>query len=178
METNIRSRCFALILYKDSENYDYNKVLEYITTSFDKYAYIEHLPEKDETKKHTHVLLYFTNKRWLSALSKELGIPQNYIQSAKLKPYLKYLIHFDNEEKIQYSIEDVKGTLNDLLVDLISDNSELNNFSEIFLYIQSYEGKLSFTTLTSYIISKNMYSTYRRNINAIRILINEHNNVY
>lgn len=175
---NNRSRCFALILYKDSQDYNYNQVIDYITTNFLQYAYIEHEPEQEEKKKHTHVLLYFVNKRTLQALSKELGVPQNYIQCAKLRPYLKYLIHFDNEEKKQYKIEDVKGTLSDLLVDITTNNSEENNFSELFLFIQTFEGKLSFTRLTEFAISKNMYSCYRRNINALRILVNEHNNVY
>ena len=93
---NVRSRCYALILYKDSLDYDYNKVLEYIEQNVSKYAYIEHKAEKEETKEHTHVLLYFNNKKYLSSLSKELGISSNYIQVASLKPYLKYLIHYDN----------------------------------------------------------------------------------
>ena len=178
MSVQDRTRCFALILYKDSQDYDYNQVIDYISTNYLKFAYIEHKPEEEETKEHTHVLLYFDNKRTITAISKELGISSNYIQCAKLKPYLRYLIHYDNEEKIQYSIDEVKGTLRDLLIDMISNNSEEDNFYDIYVFIQTFEGRLSFTELTDFCMRKHFYSTYRRNINALRILVNEHNNVY
>lgn len=176
---NVRSRCYALILYKDSIDYDYNKVIEYIEQNVSKYAYIEHKPEKEETKAHTHVLLYFNNKKYLSSLSNELGVSANYIQTAQLKPYLKYLIHYDNDDKIQYTLNDVCGPLRFELEELITDkSSECEDFVLLYDYIVTYDGILSFTTFTKYAIKNNMYSTYRRNINSFRILINEHNGSY
>lgn len=176
---NVRSRCFALILYRDSDIYNYDEVINYITSNFEKYAYIVHKPEKDESKEHTHVLFYFNNKRYLSSLSNELGIPSNYFEEAHLKPYLKYLIHYDNEEKIQYTLQDVHGPLSYLLEELISDKrTEKEDFEMIFDFINEYDGKLSFNTLVKYCLNCNLYSTFRRNVNALRILLNEHNNVY
>ena len=176
---NVRSRCYALILYKDSLDYDYNKVLEYIEQNVSKYAYIEHKAEKEESKEHTHVLLYFNNKKYLSSLSKELCISSNYIQVASLKPYLKYLIHYDNEDKIQYTLDAVNGPLRYELEELITDKqTEQEDFLFLYDFIVMYDGKLDFTTFTKYALKKNMYSCYRRNVNSFRIIINEHNGSY
>lgn len=178
METikgNERNRCFACILYEDTEIYNIKDVLDYVSSHFEKYAYIKHQPEEDEKKEHYHLLMYFPNKRWKSSLAKELGVPMNYFQKVQFKPYLKYLIHYDNEEKKQYSVDDVKGTLKDTLIDLLSFNKEENQFGEILLYIQSTFKPITWTDLTYFCISNNFYSCYRRNVNALRLLIDEHN---
>lgn len=176
---NIRTRCYGLILYKDSTEYNYDEVISYIEKNIEKYAYIEHKAEEEDKKPHTHIILYFNNKRWLSSLSQELGVSSNYFQEVKLKPYLKYLIHFDNEEKIQYSIDEVKGPLRYLLIDLISNKTtEQEDFVLIYDFITTYDGKLSFTEIVKFCMKNNFYSCFRRNVNAIRILINEHNGTY
>lgn len=172
---NERSRCFACVLYEDTEIYNIKDVLDYVSNHFEKYGYIKHQPEEDEKKEHYHLLLYFPNKRWKSSLSKELNVPINYFIKVNLKPYLKYLIHFDNEEKKQYSVEDVHGTLKDTLIDLLSYNKEENQFSEILLYIQSTFSKISWTDLTYFCLSNNFYSCYRRNVQSLRLLLDEHN---
>lgn len=177
-EENYKSYTFALILYRDSSNYDYNEVIDYITTTYQKYAYIEHEPEGEEKKKHTHVLLHFDNKRYRTSLSKELGIPINYIVKANLKPYLRYLIHYDDEDKKQYTYDKVHGPLKIMLIDITKANSEEANFGEIVLYISQQERKITFHELTSYVLENGMYGAYRRNITAIKTLLKEHNELY
>ena len=177
-EENYKAYTFALILYKDSEVYDYNNVIDHITLNYLKYAYIEHEPEKEETKKHTHVLIHFDNKRYRNSIASELGIPINYIQKAQLKPYLRYLIHYDDEDKIQYTYDKVHGTLKNMLIDCTKSNSEEANFSEIVLYISKCERKITFQELTCYCLENGMYSVYRRNISAIKTLLKEHNDIY
>ena len=172
---NERSRCFACILYEDSTQYDLKNVLEYIRVHIEKYAYIKHKPEEEETKPHYHVLLYFPNKRWKSSLSTELGVPINYFQKAQLVPYLKYLIHFDNEEKEQYKVDDVHGTLKDKLNDVLNFNSEQNQFSEIMVYFETSNKPITWTNLTYYCLSHNLYGCYRRNVNSLKLLLQEHN---
>ena len=172
---NERSRCFACILYEDSESYSFKNVLDYVSNHFDKYCYIKHFPEEDEKKVHYHLVFYFPNKRWKSSLSNELNVPINYFQKVNLKPYLKYLIHYDNEEKKQYSVDEVIGPLKDMLVDILSFNKEENQFSEILLYIQSTFQKISWTDLTYFCLSNNFYSCYRRNVQTLRFLLDEHN---
>ena len=175
---NIKSYTFAFILYKDSETYNYNAVIDYISSHFEKYAYIEHKAEGEDKKDHTHVLVHFENKRYKTSVAKELGIEPNYIIKVNLKPYLRYLIHFDNEEKIQYDIKEVKGTLKNMLIDSIKPNSEESNFKEIVLYISKCERKISFQEITCYCLENDMYAVYRRNITAIKTLLKEHNELY
>lgn len=177
-EENYKAYTFAFILYKDSESYDYSSVIEYITSNYENYAYIEHKPEKDETKEHTHVIVHFDNKRYRNSISKELNVPLNYIIKVNLKPYLRYLIHYDDEDKIQYTYDEVKGTMKNLLIDYTKSNSEEANFSEILLYINKTERQITFNELTGYCLSNGMYSVYRRNITAIKTLLKEHNMLY
>lgn len=175
---NYKSYTYSFILYKDSETYIYDEVIDHIVSHYDKYAYIEHEPEGEEKKKHTHVIVHFENKRYRNSVAKELGIEPNYIIKVNLKPYLRYLIHFDDEDKIQYDIKEVKGTLKNMLIDCTKSNSEESNFKEIVLYISKLERKISFQELTCYCLENGMYSVYRRNISAIKSLLKEHNELY
>lgn len=168
---------FALILYKDSLNYDYNKVIDYIEKNWKYYAYIEHQPEKDESKEHTHLLVHFDNKRYPTAISKEIGVPENYIQKANLIPYLRYLIHLDDEDKIQYSIDSVHGSLQKKLREvMLSDKmSESEQVSVICAYIFEYDDYLSHSILIDFVLQNGCYSAYRRNFLLFKELVLEHN---
>ena len=53
-----------MVLYKDSTSYDYKKIINYIEKNYKYYAYIEHKPDSEDGKKHTHVLMHFDNKRY------------------------------------------------------------------------------------------------------------------
>lgn len=168
---------YAMILYKDSMSYDYDKVIDYITKNWDQYAYIEHEPEKEESKYHTHVLVHFNNKRYISAISKELNIPENYIEPANLIPYLRYLIHLDNEEKIQYSPFEVKGSLQSKLVTIIQNDkmSEPEMISCILDFIFEYPEWLSMSVLSQFVLRNGCYSAFRRNYHFIKDIVAEHN---
>lgn len=102
-----RYRHFMLLLYKDTTSYKYDDVLQDMKGSFKNYAYIEHKPEDDEKKKHTHVILSFDNARTISSLSKRVGIPHYHIKNIKsLRQACRYLTHRDDEDKIQYDLTD------------------------------------------------------------------------
>ena len=104
-----RYRNFMLLLYKDTTSYDYKSVLSDLKGSFKNYAYIEHKPESNEKKEHTHFILSVDNPRTISSLSKRVGLPENHIQSIKsLRQSCRYLTHRDNDEKIQYDLVDCK----------------------------------------------------------------------
>lgn len=167
---------FAMILYKDSLTYDYNKIIKYIEENYKYYAYIEHQPDTEHGKVHTHVLLHFDNKRYNTGIAKELNIPSNYIQNANLIPYLRYLIHFDDEDKKQYSVEDVKGTLKQKLIDnLNTKQSETEQVATIMSYIIDYNGWLYITELAQFVIANGCYSAFRRNYSFFKDLVLDHN---
>ena len=52
-----RYRHFMILLYEDTESYNFNDVLFDLKGSFKNYAYIKHLPEDNEKKEHIHFIL-------------------------------------------------------------------------------------------------------------------------
>ena len=168
---------YNIVLYKDSLSYDYDKVMDYITKNWRSYAYIEHQPEKDETKVHTHVLVHFDNKRYISAIAKEINVGENYIQPSNLIPFLRYLIHLDDEDKIQYSPYEVNGPLQKKLLEIISNDkmSEVEQVSCICDYIFEFDDFLHYSILLQFVLRNGCYSAYRRNYHFFKDLVLEHN---
>lgn len=168
---------YAMVLYKDSTTYDYDKVINYIEKNYKYYAYIEHKPEKDQTKEHTHVLVHFDNKRYATAISKELNVPINYIQNANLIPYLRYLIHYDDEDKIQYSPTEVNGTLTYKLIELLNKTNQTESelVAQIMSFIIDYDGWLTVTDLSQFVLMSGTYSAFRRNYSFFKDLLLDHN---
>lgn len=167
---------FNIILYRDSLDYDYDKIIKYIVQNWSQYGYIEHQPEKDQKKVHTHVLVHFPNKRYINAISKEIGVKDNYIQPSNLIPFLRYLIHYDDEDKIQYSPYEVVGPLQEKLLEVIKSNkSETQQVSMILDYIFEYKGTLHYCTLSQFVVQNGLYSAYRRNYSFFKDLVLEHN---
>lgn len=100
-------RNWEILLYEDSYIYDFKEVMR-ILKSHKKYAYIKHQPDNDEKKEHYHFILKLDNATKKSTLSNKLGVPENYIDEIKsLRMMNRYLIHIDDEDKIQYEIADV-----------------------------------------------------------------------
>lgn len=168
---------FNLVLYKDSTSYDYYKIIDYIIRHWSCYGYIEHKAEKGENKDHTHVLVHFDNKRYISAISKELNLNECYIEPCNLIPFLRYLIHLDDEDKIQYSPYEVVGPLQKKLIDLVSNSktSEVEQVSIIFDYIVESNVYLTQTLLLQFVLQNGCYSAYRRNFQLFYNLVLEHN---
>lgn len=101
-------RDYLLILYKDSEIYDYEEVINTIKGYCRYYAFIEHQPEKNETKAHTHVILHWENPKYPKTLEKKLGVPFHYFQiPLSIRGSRRYLTHIDFPDKIQYNIQDI-----------------------------------------------------------------------
>lgn len=104
----IKYRHWLILLYKDSESYNFDEVLR-ICKSQKNYAYIKHLPESNEKKEHYHVILSFENATSKPTLARKLGIQENYLSEIKsFRTMCRYLIHKDDEDKIQYDLDEVK----------------------------------------------------------------------
>lgn len=101
-------RHWIILLYQDSTSYNFEEVFR-ICKSQKKWAFIKHLPEANEKKEHFHVILSFENATKKETLSKKLGIQQNYIDEIKsFRTICRYLTHIDDEDKFQYSLDQVK----------------------------------------------------------------------
>lgn len=127
-----RYRNFMFLLYPDDENYQ--EILQDIKGSFKNWAYITHSPESEEKKEHTHLILSLDNARTISSICNRLCIPTRLCQQVRgLRGACRYLVHADNDEKIQYALTDVtysKSFSSKFLGafdDLLSDNDMLLN---------------------------------------------------
>lgn len=175
-----RSRKFCLLLYP-LEDETHKKALEYIKLNCD-YALIVHDRDKNEVgetkKSHTHVVISFSNAKWNTALADELGITYNYIEKCRsFENALEYLIHYNDDTKEQYDIEDVKGNLKGQLKKIIENDgkSENDKALELTEFIRTYPGQLDEFTFVQYCCSIGMWSVFRRASFIYIRLIDKHN---
>ena len=178
---NERSIHWCLVLYPN-EDPKHLSALEYIQENYSKYAYICHdkdfLEDNTIKKEHYHIVISFTNYRWKSAISNELGITPNYIEKVRnLENALKYLIHYNNSNKYQYDINEVKGTLKTKLESFINneDKTESEKVLELIKYIEDSNEYIRVIDFIKYVCSENLYDIYRRSATTFMKLIEEHN---
>lgn len=178
---NERSLNWCLVLYP-SEDPKHQSALDYILNNYQEYAFINHdkdLLEDGTTKKlHTHVVIKFKNYRWKNAIAEELGIPCNYLEKCRnLELALKYLIHFNNEEKYQYSINEVYGPLKIKLNNymLNTDKTENEKVLELLDYIENNDKYIYLSTFIRYCCNSGLYDIYRRSATSFVKLLEEHN---
>jgi len=112
MTVKYRSRKHCVLLYPDCA--EHLVILEKIKTTYE-HAGILHDKDVDESgnvkKPHYHIVVSFKNAMWNTAISKELGLPLNLIQQCRNEESaLAYLIHFLEENKHHYALDEVFGT--------------------------------------------------------------------
>lgn len=175
-----RSRKMCMLLYP-LEDASHNKAIEYIKLNYD-YAMIEHdqdLNENGELKKsHTHVVISFPNAKWNTAISEELGITPNYIEKCRdLDKALEYLIHYNDDTKHQYDIEEVQGNLKrELKKILLNDGKDENQKAyELIDYIDNYDGYIDEMDFFKHACEIGMYDVARRSAYILMRLIDNHN---
>lgn len=188
-----RSRTHMLLLYP--EDVTHSVAIDRIKQSYD-YALILHdkdrFTEEDEKKNpehkagtikkaHYHVILRFPHHKWNTALSNELGIDENYIQEVKqFNNALMYLIHYNDTDKTQYDISDVKGNLKTRLQEAINkiEKSEGEKVSELIQFIKQYDGCVSVTEFAEFCALNGYWSEFRRSGSIFCKIIEEHNKPY
>lgn len=170
-----RSKYYGLELYEKSDNLQFDKVIKIVQKY--EHAYILH--DKDNAKKHYHVVLMFDNYRYIDSVCEELGIPNNYIEAIRsIDGMLTYLIHLNQKNKYQYSIDEVQGT--SLALDKFKKALKNNGLEEeqkvieLIDYIQKEE-YLTFTRFVKYSCSIGRYDIVRRSQYLFVKMIEEHN---
>ena len=171
-----------MILYPDDK-----KTTNVLNIIEDNYNYALILHDKDyyeetgEIKKaHYHIIIYFENAKRLNTLSDELGLAPNYIRTEEIKKGLEYLIHKNNKDKYQYSIDEVRGPLKDRLQNFINKSIESENTSIMLLYeiINKYDGPIYLEYIIPVVLQNNLWSFFRRSQLTWFKLIEEHNRKY
>lgn len=167
-----RYRNFMILLYPEWGSY--KDILEDIKGSFKKYAYIKHIAEEEEKKEHVHLILSLDNPRSEISLAKRLEIDKRFVKRIKsLRGSCRYLIHKDNEDKLQYNLDQVivsnafKSIYFKSFDDLLSDDEILDN---IYGFIDDHKECNSIDLemlLTKYVCNNNFDSIFRRYYNTI-----------
>lgn len=165
---NKRVRTIGIILWTDNPNH--KLALDFIIHNFENYIYILHdrdIYDDGEIKKeHYHVILHFPNARTIKTLSKKLNVEENNFYFIKsFTGQLRYLIHYDDEEKTRYNIEEVKGTLfmlSKFKRSIKGSQDETSDVSQIYEFI--FDNNISdLTILLDFVLDNNLYSSFRRN---------------
>lgn len=178
-----RSRKVCLMLYPE-EDLTHKKALGYIKNNYD-YAYIIHDKDFNEVgelkKSHVHVIVQFQNAKWNTAFAEELEITSNYIQPIRnFENCLEYLIHYNDENKYQYEIDEVQGNLKKKLIKYLANDGQDENEKSLSLidYIENYEGFLSVSNFAKYTCSVGQWDVFRRASGIYLQIIQDHNYKY
>lgn len=183
------------VLYEDDPNYDtqfFNVCQEkgeYLYIRHDQDIYEEDVLNEDGSikynagdykKPHVHFVLKLKNPSTPSALAKRVGIDANDVEIIKksFNGALKYLIHYNLDNKYQYDKSEVKGTdkLQRKFLDLVSDDiSEVQKVSDIQDYIESFQDFIDLGVLGRYVQKINMWDAFRRNMMYFCKLVDNHN---
>lgn len=180
MVNNVKARTFCFIVY--DESCDVCVLVERLNNYCD-YVYILHDKDIDLSndtlkKPHYHFIIRFPNARWLSAVSNDLGIDMNYFEPCRnVKSAMQYLIHFNDNNKYQYSKEEVQGNIVHYFNKCIADDDldEESAISRILDFID-HADFLSVSMLSRYCVSSGLWSYYRRAYSIIYAYMQEHNN--
>lgn len=173
---NKRVRNVGIILYP--EDYSHILALAYIKHNFENYIFILHnrdLTEDNTPKKeHYHVILHFPNARNISTLSKQLGIAENLFYEIKsLNGQLRYLIHYDDDEKTRYQIDEVRGTLymlSKFKKSFKESQDEISDVGLIYEFIIDNDIE-DLQILLHFVLDNNLYSSFRRNYTMFKDLL-------
>ena len=182
-----RNRKWGLLLYMEFPPHKeaLEKLIEEDGVSW-KMAYIVHdkdvSEETDELKKeHIHVVLECNNAIWNTALSKQLGIKENYIQPIRhYENALEYLIHYKDADKFQYSIDEVKGCLKLKLSSILSKdgNNEEERAISLLEYILNFDGCIKVSDVLRWSAQNGYFDIFRRSSSIYMAVIQEHNNAF
>ena len=178
-----RSRSFNLVLYPEDETHI--NAMNYISKNYD-YAWILHDKDIDEKtgeikKTHYHIVIRFNNAKWNTSLASDLHITENYIEECRnIKRSLQYLIHYNDENKHQYDLEEVQGTLTSLLVETIKNGNktESEKILEIFKFIEEQDSFVDIGYLIRWCAEIGYWDVLRRGFNPISKYLDRHNNNY
>lgn len=160
------NRNFTLILYPEDKTH--MEALEKIQKNYD-CAFILHnkdVTEDGEIKKeHYHcVLRVGANPRWRSAVAEELKLSLSHIEGCNLEKQLRYLIHFDNPDKYQYDIEEVKGNLKKRVKESINKDkmTEVEKVGKIIEYIENSKKKIRISEISLWCNENGLWGAFRR----------------
>lgn len=175
MSKEKQSRIYTGILYPDAENYEYDKVIGRLGDTFEDLAYITHdldTTENGELKKaHVHWCGKRKTPAPISTIANALHIPENDIEYCKSWKYcLRYLIHADNPDKVQYDVNDVVA--NFPFIAVVEGSLSVMKMKQIQDYIYEVRPD-TLKAIGDWCYANKLYDTYMRNFALINCLFHE-----
>lgn len=188
-----RGRVHMLLLYPD--NKEHMEAFEKIVKSYD-YASIlhnrdewtiedeKHNPEHkagQKKKEHLHVVVRTRNATWNSALCKDIGISEQFCEQARnIDRALQYLLHYNDTDKVQYSIDEVQGSMVAKLRESITrdEKSEGEKVIDLIEFIDGLESPISLKAFASYCASNGYWAEFRRSAGIFIRILDEHNSKF
>ncbi len=188
---------FVLVLYPENEAHS----LAYLKLTSPQYSALGIFHDKDvcpedvldeETgelkykagdlkKEHYHFYIKFRNQRYISGLSKELGIESHLIQflDKTFKDYAEYMLHWGKHAKAGryiYDVEDFEGMLKSTARDKLTNEDKNLSLIKIFEYIRSIDTITNINVITDWAIKNGYFGVLRSNHSLIDKWITAHNN--
>ena len=187
LDKNGRYRLWNVLLWTDNEAH--MSALEYIKENYyyaaclqDKDVYLEddELHAKGELKKpHYHIVIRFTNARWRSALAKEWGIEERWLEpTGNFYKSAEYLIHFGKQEKYQYDIEELFGPMAPEVAKIIDDVPMEVKYQCVIDMIERVHRVYPIRNLQRDCLACGYWSVIRGCYKQILDYLNEHNLMY
>lgn len=163
----------AVLLYPDNE--EHQNALITIHKKFD-YTYILHDKDvfedsEDELQKkpHIHCLLHFSSDRTPNGIAKILQIETRFVQRVTNRDaFLRYLIHLDDKDKYQYSIDEVVSNRRLLIVDAVRrSRTETERAKEIIQIIQ-YKNFVDYVEFWEFLVDNGYFPEAKKCTYLIR----------
>ncbi len=189
-----RRFCYEVVIYEDDplfkEQYEVLTVVNSaIWVKHDKDIFTEDVLNEDGSikynagdlkKAHYHFLLKFKNGTAISAVAKKFKVNKNQVQIIKnFNSALKYLIHFGQDEKYQYSTEEVHSNSKILMArfeqNIIDDIPEVQKVQQIQEMIETFEGYIELGILGKSVQKANIWDAFRRNMTYFLRLVDLQN---
>lgn len=189
---NFKSKIHFFLLYEDNEKH--MNAIKHIF-KFYNFGGIRHdndlWTEEDEKenplhkagthkKVHWHFVVKFENARYRSAVCKKLGIEERFDKCIETELWgLKYLIHYEYEDKYQYSLDDVCGELRFNLIHFLERKCKKED--RIVLTILDYldmQPMVSYSKIIKWACQNGYWSELRRGGIWLQKCIDEHNQRY
>lgn len=182
VQAGYRSRKHGLLLYPDDKSHV--EALEIIKLTYE-YLAILHDKDKDDSgkpkKAHWHVVLSTRNATWNTSIAKELAITVNYIQKIRNEESaVCYLIHWNEETKHQYELEECFGTnkLKNLLLKVTQEEqkTESEKVLELIEWITNADRYMSITDFARVCAATDRWDIFRRSASIFLKILDETNN--
>ncbi len=195
---NKRYYSFTCILYEDDKRFQeqfVNLKMNYdcIYIRHDKDLYDEDLFDEDmklihsagETKKpHYHFVIRCKNGKTISSIAKTCNIDDHMIEPVKrsFDGALRYLIHYGNDKKYQYSPDEVESLQEDLLIrfrqKVLEHVSEEEQTEKIEDFLKNSTQRVKLSQLGAYARHIGQWSCFRRNMSYFKAVLDEYNSRY